>query len=167
MNIHYSYICSSSRSISIGGEAPILDDVVPKSYGRKLLYRKTLTSADLHSGHLEIPREKSGILLPKWTTGKNDRILVPFKDNKGQLWRLEMTFDGLSYNWDKFVQAHGLKCGDIMYFYDDDPTYMYYIIDYRKVGDDASSASRAAYASSSWYIHWSVPQVRFTLLGFL
>ena len=61
--------------------------------------------------------------------------VVPFKDNKGAIWEMEATHQGLSLNWDKFVEEHGLQPKDEISFYDDDPSSDYYNINYEKNGD--------------------------------
>ena len=60
--------------------------------------------------------------------------MVPFVDSKGEFWELEATPQWFSLNLDKFVKAHGLKCDDVILFYEDGPNSRYYVIDYERTG---------------------------------
>ena len=53
-------------------------------------------------------------------------------DNKGELWKMDITYKGISLNWDKFVEKHALKHNDVIFIYDDDPSSDYYTIDYTR-----------------------------------
>ncbi|RVW41277.1 hypothetical protein CK203_085171 [Vitis vinifera] len=83
-----------------------------------LIFSKRLTFGDLLTGKLRVP---SLVFLPKKHEGKHGRMMVPFVDSKGEFWELEATPQWFSLNLDKFVKAHGLKCDDVILFYEDGP----------------------------------------------
>ncbi|CBI23119.3 uncharacterized protein LOC109124212 [Vitis vinifera] len=96
-----------------------------------LIFSKRLTFGDLLTGKLRVP---SLVFLPKKHEGKHGRMMVPFVDSKGEFWELEATPQWFSLNLDKFVKAHGLKCDDVILFYEDGPNSRYYVIDYERTG---------------------------------
>ncbi|XP_034710179.1 uncharacterized protein LOC117932959 [Vitis riparia] len=96
-----------------------------------LIFSKRLTFGDLLTGKLRVP---SLVFLPKKHEGKHGRMMVPFVDSKGEFWELEATPQWFSLNLDQFVKAHGLKCDDVILFYEDGPNSRYYVIDYERTG---------------------------------
>ncbi|KAL6338131.1 hypothetical protein AAG906_012826 [Vitis piasezkii] len=114
---------SSSSSSSSSSEGSINGG----SGQRNLLYKKSLTYADVYFGRLVIPLESATAFLPgpEKRDGRYERILISLLDHKREVWTIGATFDELNnsymlwWNWGKFVKKHRLEPEDVIFLYDD------------------------------------------------
>ncbi|KAJ9697369.1 hypothetical protein PVL29_009265 [Vitis rotundifolia] len=114
---------SSSSSSSSSSEGSINGG----SGQRNLLYKKSLTYADVYFGRLVIPLESATAFLPgpEKHDGRYKRILISLLDHKREVWTIGATFDELNnsymlwWNWGKFVKKHRLEPEDVIFLYED------------------------------------------------
>lgn len=57
-------------------------------------------------------------------------MVVPFMDYMGGVWEMQLSFQGLSWNWNNFVKHHGLRPHDEISFYNDESEG--YLIKYKR-----------------------------------
>ncbi|KAL6340057.1 hypothetical protein AAG906_038892 [Vitis piasezkii] len=100
---------SSSSSSSSSSEGSINGG----SGQRNLLYKKSLTYADVYFGRLVIPLESA------------TAFLLDLRNTTREVWTIGATFDELNnsymlwWNWGKFVKKHRLEPEDVIFLYDD------------------------------------------------